>query len=93
MAARGFVCPKMLKDCPGPGTCAGCRVHAALQSRDGDEVRKKLMLLWEGQPLHATSYRELMRMLGVSEDEARELEGQEQSLMDQEVARFPKGIQ
>jgi hypothetical protein len=68
-------------------------VHAALQSRDGEELRKRLMLLWEGKPLQATSYRELMRLLGISEDEARELECQEQCLMDEEVARFPKEIQ
>jgi len=89
----GFVCPKMLRACPGPGTCAGCRVHAALQSREGEELRKRLMLLWEGKPLRATEYRELMRELGVCEEDARELECQEQRMVDVEVARFPKGIQ
>lgn len=89
----GLVCPKMMRACPGPGTCAGCRVHAALQSREGEELRKQLMLLWEGKPLQATSYRELMRLLGVCEEDAREMECQEQCRMDQEVARFPKGIQ
>lgn len=93
MAVERFVCPKSMRACPGPGTCPGCRVHAALQSRDGEELRKRLMLLWEGKPLQATSYRELMRLLGISEDEARELECQEQCLMDEEVARFPKEIQ
>jgi hypothetical protein len=67
-------------------------VHAALQSRDGEELRKRLMLLWEGKPLQATSYRELMRLLGISEADAREMECQEQTLVDQEIARFPKGI-
>jgi hypothetical protein len=89
----GLVCPKMLRACPGPGTCAGCQVHAAVLSRDSEELRKQVMLLWEGKPLQATSYRELMRLLGLSEDEAREMECQEQCRMDQEVARFPKGIQ
>jgi hypothetical protein len=93
MGAERFVCPKSLRDCPGPGTCPGCRVHAALQSRDGEAMRKKLMVLWEGKPMQATSYRELMRELGLGEDEARELEHQEQVLVDQEVARFPKTIQ
>lgn len=89
----GFVCPKMLRACPGPGTCAGCRVHAALQSLEGEELRKQLMLLWEGKPLQATSYRELMRLLGMSEEDAREMECREQCLMDHEIARFPKGVQ
>ena len=93
MAVERFVCPKSMRACPGPGTCPGCRVHAALQSRDGEELRKRLMLLWEGKPLQATSYRELMRLLGISEEEARELECQEQSLVDEEIARFPKSIQ
>ena len=93
MAAQRIVCPKMMRACPGPGTCTGCRVHAALQSREGDELRKRLRMLWEGKPLQATSYRELMRLLGVSEEEARDLECQEQCQMDQEIARFPKGIQ
>jgi hypothetical protein len=91
--AQRFVCPKSLRGCPGPGTCPGCRVHAALQSRDGEAIRQKLMVLWEGKPMQATSYRELMRELGLSEGEAREMECQEQLLMDEEVARFPKGIQ
>ncbi|HEX3985904.1 MAG TPA: hypothetical protein VHX13_04765 [Acidobacteriaceae bacterium] len=68
-------------------------MHAALQSRDGEELRKRLMLLWEGKPLQATSYRELMHLLGISEEEARELECQEQTLVDEEIARFPKSIQ
>jgi hypothetical protein len=93
MVARRFACPKTMRACPGPGTCPGCRVHAALQSRDGEELRKRLMVLWEGKPLRATSYRELMRLLGVSETEARELEFQEQLLVDEEVARFPKQVQ
>lgn len=93
MRAERFVCPKSLRGCPGPGTCPGCRVHAALQSRDGEAMRKKLMLLWEGKPLQATAYWELMRELGISEDEARDLEFQEQLLVDEEVARFPKVIQ
>ena len=93
MAAERFVCPKMLRACPGPGTCPGCRVHAALLNRDGEELRKRLMVLWEGKPMRATSYRELMRDLGLCEEEARELECQEQNLVDQEIARFPKGIQ
>lgn len=92
MAGERFVCPKMLRACTGPGTCAGCRVHAALQSREGEELRKRLMLLWEGKPLQATSYRELMRELGLSEEEARELECQEQVLVDEEVDRFPKSV-
>jgi len=93
MPAEPFVCPKSLRSCPGPGTCAGCRVHVALQSRDGEAIRQKLMLLWEGKPMQATSYRELMRELGISEEEARDLECQEQLLVDEEVARFPKVIQ
>lgn len=93
MATQQFVCPKTLHACPGPGTCPGCRVHAALQSRDGEAFRKRLMVLWEGKPMQATSYRELMRDLGLSEDEAREMECQEQLLVDQELARFPKVIQ
>ena len=88
-----MVCPKSLQNCPGPGTCPGCRVHAALQSRDGEAIRKKLMVLWEGKPMQATSYRELMRELGLGEEEARELEHQEQLLVDQHVARFPKSVQ
>lgn len=68
-------------------------MHAALQSRDGEAIRQKLMVLWEGKPMQATPYRELMRELGLSEDEAREMECQEQLLVDEEVARFPKGIQ
>ncbi|MGA8108683.1 MAG: hypothetical protein WB974_04570 [Acidobacteriaceae bacterium] len=56
-------------------------------------MRQKLMVLWEGKPMQATSYRELMRELGLSEDEAREMECQEQLLVDEEVARFPKEIQ
>jgi hypothetical protein len=51
------------------------------------------MVLWEGKPMQATSYRELMRDLGLSEDEAREMECQEQALVDEEVGRFPKAIQ
>ncbi len=93
MTAERIVCPKSMRGCPGPGTCAGCRVHAALQNREGEDLRKRLMVLWEGKPLQATGYRELMRDLGISEEEARELECQEQSLVDQEVSRFPKGIQ
>ena len=93
MAGERFVCPKSMRACPGPGTCAGCRVHAALQSREGEELRKRLMLLWEGRPLQATSYRELMRELGLCEEDARELESQEQRQVDRELARFPKGIQ
>lgn len=93
MAAERFVCPKSLRGCPEPGTCSGCRVHAALQSRDGEAIRKRLMVLWEGKPMTATSYRELMRELGIGEAEARELEHQEQMLVDEEVARFPKRVQ
>lgn len=87
-----MICPKSLGACSGPGTCPGCRLHAALQSRDGEEFRKKLMLLWEGRPVKATSFRELMRTLNLSEAEARELECQEQIIVDQEVARFPKSV-
>jgi len=87
-----MICPKSLRACSGPGTCPGCRLHAALQSRDGAEIRKKLMLLWEGKAVKATSFRELMRALSLSETEARELESQEQIIVDQEVARFPKSI-
>ncbi|HLJ79044.1 MAG TPA: hypothetical protein VKT75_16605 [Acidobacteriaceae bacterium] len=86
-------CPKTLRSCPGPGTCPGCKVHAALQGLDAEEVRKKLMLLWEGQPMKATDWRQLMRDLGISEEEARELECQQQCIVDQEIARFPKAIQ
>lgn len=86
-------CPKTLRSCPGPGTCPGCRVHAALQGLDADEVRKKLMLLWEGQPMKATDWRQLMRDLGICEEEARDLESQQQVIVDQEIARFPKIIQ
>jgi len=50
------------------------------------------MLLWEGKAVKATSFRELMRALSLSETEARELESQEQIIVDQEVARFPKSI-
>jgi hypothetical protein len=81
-----------MRACSGPGTCPGCLLHAALQSRDGDEIRKKLMLLWEGRPVKATSYQELMRALNISEAEARELEYQEQIIVDQEVARFPRSV-
>ena len=93
MTGERMVCPKMLKACPGPGTCPGCRVHAALQCREGEELRKRLMMLWEGKPMQATSYRELMRDLGLSEEDARDLESQEQRLVDVELARFPKSVQ
>lgn len=86
-------CPKTLRSCPGPGTCPGCLVHAALQSRDAEEIRKKLMLLWEGKPIKATDWQQLMSELGLSESDARELECQEQCILDREVARFPKSIQ
>jgi hypothetical protein len=43
--------------------------------------------------MKATCYQELMRALNVSEAEARELECQEQIIVDQEVARFSKSIQ
>ena len=85
-------CPKSLRACSGPGTCPGCRLHMALQSRDGEGLRKKLLILWEGRPVKATSFRELMGALNLSEAEARELECREQILLDQEVARFPKSI-
>jgi hypothetical protein len=42
--------------------------------------------------MKATSFRELMRALNLSEAEARELECQEQIIVDQEVARFPKSV-
>lgn len=93
MSSQRIVCPKSTRACPRPGTCPGCLVHAAMQGRDPEEMRQKLMLLWEGQPLKATSYQELMRALQISECEARELECQEQILVDQEIARFPKIIQ
>jgi hypothetical protein len=63
-----------------------------MQSRDAEEVRMKLMLLWEGKPVKATPYRELMRVLDISEVEARELECPEQIIVDKEVARFPRSI-
>jgi len=50
------------------------------------------MLLWEGRPVKASSFRELMGALNLSEAEARELECREQIIVDQEVARFPKSI-
>ncbi len=87
-----MICPKSMHACKGPGTCLGCVLHAALQSRDGEEIREKLMLLWEGRPVKATSFRELMRALNIPEAEARELECQEQVIVDQEVDRFPKSV-
>jgi len=50
------------------------------------------MILWEDRPVKATSFRELMGALNLSEAEARDLECQEQIIPDQEVARFPKSI-
>jgi hypothetical protein len=85
-------CPKSIRDCAGPGDCPGCRVQAAIHNCDAERIRMKLMLLWEGKPIKATPYRELMRTLDISEAEARELECQEQVIVDQEVARFPKSI-
>lgn len=86
-------CPKSMRNCPGPGTCPGCRLHAALQGRNGEELRRRLMFLWNGRPIHATAYQEIMQLLNLSEFEARELEHQEQLLVDAEIARFPKSIQ
>lgn len=51
------------------------------------------MFLWNGRPIHATAYQEIMQLLNLSEFEARELEHQEQLLVDAEIARFPKSIQ
>ena len=93
MDAQRVVCPKSMRACPAPGTCPGCLVHAALQRRESGELRKELMVLWEGEPLRATSWQELMRCLGLSESDAREMECQEQCLVDREIARFPKSIQ
>lgn len=93
MSSQRVVCPKSMRACPGPGTCPGCLVHAALEGRNPEELRQKLMLLWEGQPMKGTSYQEFMRTLGISESEAREMECHEQCLVDQEVGRFPKTIQ
>lgn len=93
MPASTVRCPKSMRACPGAGSCPGCRLHEALQSRDGEELRRRLMLLWEGKPLKATSHQELMQLLGVSESEALELEHQEQVVVDEEIARFPKSIQ
>ena len=93
MLQQRILCPKSMRACRGPGTCPGCQVHAALQTRDGEQLRQKLMLLWQGEPLKATSYEELMRALGLSETEARELECQEQCVVDKEVARFSKTVQ
>lgn len=86
-------CPKTMRSCRAPGTCAGCKVHAALQGLDAEEVRRKLLLLWDGQPVKATDWRQLMRDLGVCEAEARDLECQQQVIVDQEIARFTKTIQ
>ena len=55
-----------------------------------NRLREELKVLWQGQPVKATSYAEFMCSLGLSEAEARELERQEQLLMDQEIARYPK---
>lgn len=85
-------CPKSMRSCSAPGTCPGCRLMAALDRRDGERNRNKLMLLWEGKPMKATSYQELMCTLNISEAEARALEYQEQIILDQEVARFPKSV-
>jgi hypothetical protein len=93
MSLQRIVCPKSMRACPGPGTCPGCLVHAALQRQDPEELREKLMLLWEGQPVKATSFEEFLRALPICEAEARELECREQMLVDQQVARFPKMIQ
>ena len=87
------MCPKMMRACPGPGSCKGCQLHAAIQSRDMNQLREELKVLWQGEPVKATSYAEFMRSLGLSEAEARELERQEQLLMDQEIARYPKVVQ
>ncbi|HKO14427.1 MAG TPA: hypothetical protein VJV22_20830 [Acidobacteriaceae bacterium] len=51
------------------------------------------MLIWEGKPIKATDWQQLMHDLGISESDARELECQEQCILDREVARFPKAIQ
>ncbi len=93
MPCDRLVCPKSMHACPGPGTCPGCRIHEALRSRDSDKIRQELMVLWEGKPVRATSYEDLMKMLKISEAEARELECQEQCIVDQEIARFPKTVQ
>lgn len=43
--------------------------------------------------MKATAWEELMRVLNLSESEARELQSLEQIMMDHEIARFPKSIQ
>lgn len=93
MAGNEISCPKMMRACPGPGSCKGCQIHAAIQSRDFAKLREELKVLWAGQRVKATSYVEFMQSLGMSEAEAREMERQEQLLVDQEIARYPKSVQ
>jgi hypothetical protein len=92
-AANEIRCPKMLRNCSGPGSCKGCQIHAAIQNRDMTKLREELKEVWAGQPVKATSYVEFMRSLGMSEAEAREMERQEQLLVDQEIARYSKEVQ
>jgi hypothetical protein len=71
-----------------PGVSAACGSPEPRWRGNPEEAHASL----GGKTVKATSFRELMRALNLSETEARELESQEQIVVDQEVARFPKSI-
>lgn len=93
MPAESFPCPRSLKACCRHRSCSGCRTQAALQNRDYEELRRTVMVRWTGGPVEASSWKEFMATLGVSEAEAREMAAQEQILVDNEITRFSKSIQ
>jgi len=68
-------------------------MHKELERRNAAEIRRKTLVLWQGEPTKDPSRKELIRTFSLSEAEAMELESHEQAMIDQEVAKFSRLIQ